>query len=109
MAQKVGRREKLAHKVGRREKLAQKVGRREIYPPVPLPPPPLNETGFENRKVSTRNLVGGFIKQLVGSRQRSFSSRFTLSRRERPLLAGKAFGGLCPKKVAADYAFSSAH
>ena len=30
----------MAQKVGRREKLAQKVGRREIYPPVP--PPPLN-------------------------------------------------------------------
>ena len=37
MAQKVGRREKLAQKVGRRKKLAQKVGRREIYLPVPPP------------------------------------------------------------------------
>ena len=37
LAQKVGRREKLAQKVGRREKLAQKVGGREIYPPVPPP------------------------------------------------------------------------
>jgi len=27
----------LAEKVGRREKLAEKVGRREIYPPVPPP------------------------------------------------------------------------
>ena len=27
----------MAQKVGRREKLAQKVGRREIYPPVPPP------------------------------------------------------------------------
>ena len=35
-----------------------------------------------------RNLVGGFIKQLVGSRQRSLSSHFILPRRERPLLAG---------------------
>ena len=37
MAQKVGRREKLAQKIGRREKLAQKVQGREIYSPVPLP------------------------------------------------------------------------
>ena len=28
-------------------------------------------------------------RKLVGSRQRSLSSRFSLSRRERPLLAGK--------------------
>ena len=35
-----------------------------------------------------RNSVGGFIKHLVRSRQRSLSCRFILPRRERPLLAG---------------------
>ena len=40
-------------------------------------------------KFRPENLVGGFIKQLVGSRQRSLSCRFSLPRRERPLLAGK--------------------
>ena len=34
-------------------------------------------------------MVGGFIKELVGSQQRFLSSRFSLCRRERPLLAGK--------------------
>ena len=33
-------------------------------------------------------MVGGFIKQLVRSRQRSLSSRFILPRRERSLLTG---------------------
>ena len=40
-------------------------------------------------RYTPRNLVSSFIKQLVGSRQRSLSSHFTLPRRERPLLAGK--------------------
>ena len=36
-----------------------------------------------------RNLVGGFIKQCFGSRQRSVSFLSFLPRSERPLLAGK--------------------
>ena len=38
-------------------------------------------------------------RKLVGSRQRSLSSRFSLSRRERPLLAGK-IAGYCRNKQA---------
>ena len=45
-----------------------------------------------NDRRETRNLVGGFIKQLVRSWQRSLSSHFSLSHRERPLLAGKGGG-----------------
>ena len=38
-------------------------------------------------------------RKLVGSRQRSLSSRFSLSRRERPLLAGKYEGRTQMKKL----------
>ena len=37
-----------------------------------------------------RNLVGGFIKQLVGGWQRSLSSRFILPRCERPPIVGRS-------------------
>ena len=40
----------MAQKVGRREKLAQKVGRREIYPPVP--PPSFRHKQSRNFKVA---------------------------------------------------------
>ena len=49
----------------------------------------LNETGFETAKFQPENLVGGFIKQRFGSRQRSLSFLSFLPRYERPLLAGK--------------------
>ena len=49
---------------------------------------PLNETRFENRLVSARNLVGGYIKQRVGGQQRSLSFLSFLPFRETPLLAG---------------------
>ena len=55
MAQKVGRREKLAQKVGRREKLGEKVGRREIYSPVP--PPLLYATIFFLFSLLTQELL----------------------------------------------------
>ena len=48
----------------------------------------LTEVSHDEAKM--KDLVGGLIKQLVGSRQRSLSSRFSLSRRERPLLAAGA-------------------
>ena len=38
-------------------------------------------------------------RKLVGSRQRSLSSRFILPRRERPLLAGKSLLGQGVKKI----------
>ena len=48
----------------------------------------VTETGFENRSVSTTNLVGGYMKERFGCRQRSLSFLSLVSRRERPLLAG---------------------
>ena len=49
----------------------------------------VTEIGFENQSVSTTNLVGGYMKEQVGSRQRSLSLLSFFSCRERPLLAGK--------------------
>ena len=38
-------------------------------------------------------------RKLVGSRQRSLSSRFSLSRRARPLLAGNVHTSICKEKT----------